>query len=180
MGEKLNRFFSETVQVYDIKVGRWSQLNEYMKLYAYQRSGSFNDLDPSHSDSIFSNFISSITTMPIKAKFHVEPPWNRGTIISSNHLDPVTNLTAMSIYGQNLSKSSSQEPKSRRPWKFVCSIGRSSTTKFVQIMILGWPWLISRQGQIWSLMLLHGKMIKQLMFRKLLQSMLSKFVDEVN
>ena len=30
--------FSETVVVYDIKVGRCSQLNEYMKLYEYQRS----------------------------------------------------------------------------------------------------------------------------------------------
>ena len=30
--------FSETVVVYDIKVGRCSQLNEYMNLYEYQRS----------------------------------------------------------------------------------------------------------------------------------------------
>ena len=30
--------FSETTVVYDIKVGRCSQLNEYMKLYEYQRS----------------------------------------------------------------------------------------------------------------------------------------------
>ena len=30
--------FSETVVVYDIKVGRFSQLNEYMNLYEYQRS----------------------------------------------------------------------------------------------------------------------------------------------
>ena len=28
--------FSETIVVYDIKVGRCSQLNEYMKLYEYQ------------------------------------------------------------------------------------------------------------------------------------------------
>ena len=45
--------FSETVVVCDIKVGRYSQLNEYLKLYEYQRSGSFNDLGPDHSDSIF-------------------------------------------------------------------------------------------------------------------------------
>ena len=54
--------FSETVVVYDIKVGRCSQLNEYMKLYEYQRSRSFIDLGPGHSDSIFLNFFSSITT----------------------------------------------------------------------------------------------------------------------
>ena len=41
---------SETIVVYDLKVGIWSQLNEYMKLYEYQRSRSFIDLGPSHSD----------------------------------------------------------------------------------------------------------------------------------
>ena len=54
-------FFSETVVVYYIKVGRYSQLNEYMKLYECRRSRSFTDLDPNHSDSIFLNFFSSIT-----------------------------------------------------------------------------------------------------------------------
>ena len=53
--------FSETVVVYDIKVGRCSQLNEYLKLYEYQRSRSFTDLGPNHADSIFLNFFSSIT-----------------------------------------------------------------------------------------------------------------------
>ena len=52
--------FSETVVVCYIKVGRCSQLNEYMKLYEFQRSRSFIDLDPNHSDSIFLNFFSSI------------------------------------------------------------------------------------------------------------------------
>ena len=44
--------FSETIKVCDIKVGGCSQLN-YMKLYEYQRSRSFIDLGPNHSDSIF-------------------------------------------------------------------------------------------------------------------------------
>ena len=51
-------------------------VNEYMKLYEYQRSRSFIDLDPSHSDSIFSNLFSSITTKPIEAKFQVQPLWD--------------------------------------------------------------------------------------------------------
>ena len=38
--------FSETIVVCDIKVGRCSQLNEYMNLYEYQRSRSFIDLCP--------------------------------------------------------------------------------------------------------------------------------------
>ena len=36
--------FSETIVVYDIKVGRYSQLNEYIKPYEYQRSRSLTDL----------------------------------------------------------------------------------------------------------------------------------------
>ena len=81
-GEKAKTMgFLETIVVYDIKVGRWSQLNEYMKVYEYQRSRSFIDLGPSHSDLIFSNFFSSITVRPIEAKFHVEPPWDGRTKI---------------------------------------------------------------------------------------------------
>ena len=38
--------FSETIVVCDIKVGRYSQLNEYMNLDEYQRSRSFIDLCP--------------------------------------------------------------------------------------------------------------------------------------
>ena len=48
--------FSETIVAYDIKVGRCSQLNEYMKLYEYQRSRPFTDLGPNLSDSIFLTF----------------------------------------------------------------------------------------------------------------------------
>ena len=58
--------FSETIAVYDIKVGRCSQLNEYMKFYEYQMSRPFNDLGQNHSDSIFLNIFSSITTSPIQ------------------------------------------------------------------------------------------------------------------
>ena len=71
--------FSETIVVCDIKVGRCSQLNEYMKLHEYQRSRSFIDLGPNHSDSIFSNFFFLETAWSIEAKFYVEPPWNGGT-----------------------------------------------------------------------------------------------------
>ena len=66
---------------------------------------------------------------------------------------------------KNLKKSSSLEPKGRWLWNLVCSIGCSSTTKFVQMMTLGWPWPILWQGQVWSLMLLYGKKVKQWIFR---------------
>ena len=46
-GTAMDFFFPEnTVVVYDIKVGRRSQLNEYMNLYEYQWARSFIDLGP--------------------------------------------------------------------------------------------------------------------------------------
>ena len=66
--------FSETIVVCDHKVNRCSQLNEYMKLYEYQRSRSFTNLGPNLSDSIFLNLFTPITTWLIEAKFHVECP----------------------------------------------------------------------------------------------------------
>ena len=45
--------FSDIIVVRDTKVGRCSQLNEYMNTYEYQRSRSFIDLGPNHLDSYF-------------------------------------------------------------------------------------------------------------------------------
>ena len=94
--------FSETFVVCDHKVNRCSQLNEYMKLYEYQRSRSFIDLGPNHSDSIFLNFFSSITTWPIEAKFHVESPWDGRTKFYSNSSGHMTKMAITSIYGKIL------------------------------------------------------------------------------
>ena len=117
-----------------------------------------------HSDSTFSNFFSWETARPIEAKFYVESQWNGGTKVYSNGPG---HMTKMAIYGKNMKNSSSLEPICRWPWKFVCSIGYSSTTKFVQMMTLGWPWPILRQDQIWSIMLLFRKKLKQWIFQKL-------------
>ena len=38
--------YSETIQVYDIKVGIHSKLNEYREIYMYRRSRSFFELCP--------------------------------------------------------------------------------------------------------------------------------------
>ena len=65
-----------------------------------------------------------------------------------------------------------QNQKGRWPLKLVCSIKCSNTTKFVQMMTLSWPWPTLQQGQIWSLMLLYGKKVKQWIFQKLLKSMI--------
>ena len=59
-------------------------------------------LDQGHSDSIFLNFFSSITTRPFEAKFHLEPPWDGGTKARSNGPGHMTKMAAMPIYGKNL------------------------------------------------------------------------------
>ena len=63
----------------------------------------------------FSNIFSFETTGPIKAKFHVEPPWDGGTKVCSNGPGHITKMAAMPIYGKKPKKNSSPEPKGRRP-----------------------------------------------------------------
>ena len=93
--------FSETIVVYDIKVGRCSEQNEYTKLYEYQRSRSFIDLLPrslrfKHFQTFFiRNFFS------LEAKLIVEPPLDGGMKVSKNGLSHMTKMAAMSIYGKN-------------------------------------------------------------------------------
>ena len=85
-------------------------------------------------------------------------------IIYINELGHMTNMVAMRIYGKNLKKSSSPEPNDRWPWNLVCNIVYACTTKLIQVMTLGWPSLISHQGQIWSHRHLYGKKWKLLFF----------------
>ena len=68
-----------------------------------------------HSDSTFSNFFSLETAGPIEAKFHVEPPWDGGMKYCSNGAGHMTSIAAMPLYGKNLKKSFSLEPKGRLP-----------------------------------------------------------------
>ena len=57
---------------------------------------------------------------------------------------------------KTLKKSSSSELKSQWPCDLVCSTGALDPSWLIQMMTLGWPWPILRQGQIWSFMLLYG------------------------
>ena len=84
-----------------------------MKLYEFQRSRSFTDLGPSHSDLIFNNFFSSRTASPIETKFHVEPPWDGRTKVYANGSGHLTKIAAMPICDKNLKKSSCLGPKGR-------------------------------------------------------------------
>ena len=48
-------------------------------------------------------------------------------------------MAAMSIYDKNSWQSSSSEPRELWGWILVYSIVNSRSTKFVQMMIIGWP-----------------------------------------
>ena len=65
--------------------------------------------------STFSNIFSSETTGLIEAKFHKKSPWDGGMKGCSNGPSHVTKMANMPIYGKNLKKSSSPEPKGRWP-----------------------------------------------------------------
>ena len=84
-----------------------------MNLYEYQRSRSFTDLHPRSLRFTFTNFFSLEASRPIEAKFHVGPPLHRRMKVCSNGLCHTTNMAAMPIYGKNLKKSFSLEPKSQ-------------------------------------------------------------------
>ena len=60
--------------------------------------------------STFSNTFSAETTGPIETKFHGKPLWNGGTKVCSNGPGHIAKK-ALLIYGKNLKKSSSPEPK---------------------------------------------------------------------
>ena len=124
----------------------WPVFSSHWRAYRIDRPPSVV-----HTLKIFS----SRTTGPIEARFHMESPWDGGTKVCSNGPGHLTKTAAMPEPFKNLLLRF--QPKGWWPWNLVCSIGCSSTTKFVQMMTLGWPWPILRQGQIWSLMLLYGK-----------------------
>ena len=102
-------------------------------------------------------------------KIHMKAWGKKGIIIYTDEMGHMTNMATMPIYGKNLKKSSSSEPLDWWPWNLVYSIVYGSTTKVVQIMTLGCPWPILRQGQIWSHRLLYWKKWKLFIFWKPLQ-----------
>ena len=67
-------------------------------------------------------------------------------LIYSNGSEPLNEMASMPTYGKHSS------PKSRKLWakSFVYSIGDSWSTKFVQMMIVGWPLTLLQQGQIFT------------------------------
>ena len=91
--------FSETIVVYDIKFGRCSQLNEYMKLISTRGQGHSLTLVQISQIQYILNFFFSITIRPIEAKFHVKPHCDGRMKVCSNGLGHMTKMAAMPIYG---------------------------------------------------------------------------------
>ena len=100
--------------------------------------------------------------------------------IYTNELGHMINMATMPKYVKNFKKSSSPEPIDWWPWHLVCSIVYASTTKVVQIMTLGWPWLILCQGQIWSQRLLYGKKWQLLIFLETIAALGLKLLEKFN
>ena len=99
MGKGKTVDFSETIVVYDIRVGRCCKLNGYMNLYQYQRSRSFIDLGPR---SLRFNIAKFIFLRNRKADlshmiFQVEPPWDGRMKVNINGLCHMTEMAAMPL-----------------------------------------------------------------------------------
>ena len=62
----------------------------------------------------------------------------------------------------------------------TCSNGYSSTTIFVKMTAMGWPWPILRQGQIWSILLLYVEKGKTMDFSENIVIYDIMLVDAVN
>ena len=65
----------------EVKVGTYSQINEYMTIYDQGQGHSLTFVQ-GHSD--FSNFFPQKTQWLFEAKFHMEPPWDVGMKICTN------------------------------------------------------------------------------------------------
>ena len=66
----------------------------------------------------------------------------------------------MPIYSK-ITKTSSPEPRKLWGWILVLSFGDSRSTKFVQMMTLGWPLTFLSQGQIFVPMHLYVENIEK-------------------
>ena len=125
--------FSETIVVYHIKVGRFSQLNEYMNLYEYQGSRSSIDL---HPGSLQIQHFQTSFAQKLLGRSKPNFIWSLHGMWGMKICSSVPGHMTMPIYGEKLQKSSS-EPRGRWPWNLVYSIGYSSTTS----VFIWWPWV---------------------------------------
>ena len=87
--------------------------------------------------SYFSKSFSSVTTLPIRAKFHVAPPYEGRTKVYMNGPSHRTKMAAMPIYGKNLYKFHLQNRKFYDPETWYAASG----TQCLQSLYKWWPWV---------------------------------------
>ena len=58
---------------------------------------------------VYDKIFFSKTARPIKAQFHIEPPWEGGKKVYINGPGHMTEMAVMPIYGKTLQKSSPLE-----------------------------------------------------------------------
>ena len=92
--------FQETIEACEVKVGTYSQTNEYMMFYDKPRSRSFIDTQIQQFQTSFP----PKTLKPFETKFPVEPPWDVGMTICSNVQGLMTKMASRPIYGKKPSK----------------------------------------------------------------------------
>ena len=139
-------FLVTYVPHYDIKVGRYSQLNEYINRYEYQRSRSFIDLRPR---SQIQHFQTSFTQKPL-GQLKPNFIWSLHGIWGMKICSNVPGQMTMPICGEKLQKSFPSEPRGR--WLGI----QHWVLQFYQCFHM-MTWVDhDREGQICFRMLLHG------------------------
>ena len=94
--------FSETFAVYEINVGMYCKLNEYMKLLMCLRSRSFFDLGP-RSLRFRPQHIQTSPQKPLEiVKFHLDPSWDGGPKVCSNDPGHMAKRATIPIYDKKL------------------------------------------------------------------------------
>ena len=128
-------------------------------IYDNARSRSFIDLGPrSLRFNIFKLLFLKKTLGHLKPNFI----WNLHGMLGWKCVK-MLRVTWRPIYGKNLQKIPSSEPRGQWHRNLVYNIRYSSTTKFVQLMTLVWPWPFLWHDQICFLMRLHvWKLIKHI------------------
>ena len=87
--------------------------------------------------SVVRTLSTSSPQKPIKVKFHMAPPWDGGMKVCSNGPGHMTKMAAMPIYGKNLNKSSSLEPKGDDLETWYAA----SDARVLPSLFKWWPWV---------------------------------------
>ena len=117
--------FTETIAACDLKVGRYRQLIELMKVVSIEGQCHFLTLTQGHLHMKNLNWLFSQTFL---TKFCMKAFRYTEMKIYQHDAGHMTKMAPMPIYGKTLRQSSSQEPVDRFPRNLICSICDSGTS----------------------------------------------------